>query len=161
MECPGLGSETRVMATETRALSISTSLHYPVPHDPQVAFPCPDDPHDDRIPRLAQDDPSLDQQLKSIADAHHGHVAIYAHDLHSDKTASLLPDEPVQTASVIKMGILLDAAGADSRRQSHLRRAPRPHQGQPGRRLRRSRRPHSARRSHLGRRPDSHGRAQR
>jgi len=58
----------------------------------------------------AQDDPALDQQLKSIADAHHGHVALYAKDLRSNKTASLLPDEPVQTASVIKMAILLDAA---------------------------------------------------
>jgi beta-lactamase class A len=58
----------------------------------------------------AQDDPALDQQLKSIADAHHGHVALYAQDLRSNKTASLLPDEPVQTASVIKMAILLDAA---------------------------------------------------
>jgi beta-lactamase class A len=58
----------------------------------------------------AQDDPALDQQLKSIADAHRGHVALYAKDLRSSKTASLLPDEPVQTASVIKMAILLDAA---------------------------------------------------
>lgn len=57
-----------------------------------------------------QEDPQLDQQIKTIADAHHGHVAIYAHDLRSGKTASLQPDEPVQTASVIKMGILLDAA---------------------------------------------------
>ncbi len=57
-----------------------------------------------------QDDPTLDQQLKSIAAAHHGRVALYAHDLHSGKTASLLPDEPVQTASVIKMAVLLDAA---------------------------------------------------
>lgn len=57
-----------------------------------------------------QDDIQLDQQIKTIADAHHGHVALYAHDLRSGRTASLLPDEPVQTASVIKMGILLDAA---------------------------------------------------
>jgi beta-lactamase class A len=57
-----------------------------------------------------QDDSQLDQQIKSIAAAHHGHVAIYAHNLKTGQTASLLPDEPVQTASVIKMGILLDAA---------------------------------------------------
>ena len=57
-----------------------------------------------------QEDNNLDQQIKSIAGAHHGHVALFAHDLRSGKTASLLPDEPVQTASVIKMGILLDAA---------------------------------------------------
>ena len=58
----------------------------------------------------AQQDTQLDQQIKSIAAAHHGQVAIYAHNLRSGQTASLLPDEPVQTASVIKMGILLDAA---------------------------------------------------
>jgi beta-lactamase class A len=57
-----------------------------------------------------QEDSTLDQQIKSIADAHHGHVALFAQDLRSGKTASLSPDEPVQTASVIKMGILLDSA---------------------------------------------------
>ena len=56
------------------------------------------------------EDAQLDQQIKTIAAAHHGHVAIYAHNLRTGQTASLLPDEPVQTASVIKMGILLDAA---------------------------------------------------
>jgi beta-lactamase class A len=58
----------------------------------------------------AQQDPQLDQQIKSIAAAHHGQVALYAQNLRTGQTASLLPDEPVQTASVIKMGILLDAA---------------------------------------------------
>ncbi len=58
----------------------------------------------------AQEDTQLDQQIKSIASAHHGQVALYAHNLRTGQTASLLPDEPVQTASVIKMGILLDAA---------------------------------------------------
>ena len=59
---------------------------------------------------FAQQDSQLDQQIKSIAAAHHGHVALYAHNLRTGQTASLLPDEPVQTASVIKMGVLLDAA---------------------------------------------------
>jgi beta-lactamase class A len=58
----------------------------------------------------AQQDSQLDAQIKSIAAAHHGQVALYAHNLRTGQTASLLPDEPVQTASVIKMGILLDAA---------------------------------------------------
>jgi beta-lactamase class A len=58
----------------------------------------------------AQQDPQLDPQIKSIAAAHHGQVALYAQNLRTGQTASLLPDEPVQTASVIKMGILLDAA---------------------------------------------------
>jgi beta-lactamase class A len=58
----------------------------------------------------AQEDAQLDQQLKSIAAAHQGKVALYAHNLKTGATASLDPDEAVQTASVIKMGILLDAA---------------------------------------------------
>ncbi|MGA8742530.1 MAG: serine hydrolase [Terracidiphilus sp.] len=58
----------------------------------------------------AGEDTQLDRQIKTIAAAHHGRVAIYAHNLRTGQTASLLPDEPVQTASVIKMGILLDAA---------------------------------------------------
>lgn len=56
------------------------------------------------------EDPPLDQQLQSIAAAHHGIVALYAHNLKTGETASLTPDQPVKTASVIKMGILLDAA---------------------------------------------------
>jgi beta-lactamase class A len=59
---------------------------------------------------FAQQDPQLDAQLKSIALAHHGRVAVYAHNLKTGQTASLDPDEPVKTASVIKLGILLDAA---------------------------------------------------
>lgn len=59
---------------------------------------------------FAQEDATLNQQLKTIAAAHHGNVALYAHNLKTGQTASLLPDEPVQTASVIKMAILLDAA---------------------------------------------------
>jgi beta-lactamase class A len=58
----------------------------------------------------AQDDPQLDQQLQSIAAAHHGHLAVYAHNLRTGQTASLSPDLPVKTASTIKLGILLDAA---------------------------------------------------
>jgi beta-lactamase class A len=56
------------------------------------------------------EDAQLDLQLQSIAAAHHGMVAVYAHNLKTGQTASLVPDQPVKTASVIKMGILLDAA---------------------------------------------------
>jgi beta-lactamase class A len=56
------------------------------------------------------DDPQLDSQLKAIAAAHHGRVAVYAHDLRTGRTAALDADEPVKTASTIKLGILLDAA---------------------------------------------------
>ena len=58
----------------------------------------------------AQEDAALDAQLKAIAAAHHGKVTLFAHNLKTGQTAALLPDEPVQTASVIKLGILLDAA---------------------------------------------------
>jgi beta-lactamase class A len=63
------------------------------------------------------EDTQLDQQIKTIAGAHHGHVALFAHNLKKGRIASFLPDEPVQTASVIKMGILLDAA--EQIRQGH------------------------------------------
>jgi beta-lactamase class A len=57
-----------------------------------------------------KEDTQLDQQLQSIAAAHHGQVALYANSLKTGQTASLIPDLPVKTASVIKMGVLLDAA---------------------------------------------------
>lgn len=57
-----------------------------------------------------QEDQQLDNQLQAIARAHHGHVALFAKDLKTGQTASVDPELPVQTASVIKMGILLDAA---------------------------------------------------
>lgn len=55
-------------------------------------------------------DPQLDTQLQAIASAHHGKVALFAHNLRTGQTAELNADQPVKTASVIKMGILLDAA---------------------------------------------------
>ena len=58
----------------------------------------------------AQEDAALDAQLKAIAAAHHGKVTLFAHNLKTGQTAAVIPDEPVQTASVIKLGILLDAA---------------------------------------------------
>ena len=58
----------------------------------------------------AQEDSALDAQLQAIAAAHHGKVTLFAHNLKTGQTAALKPDEPVQTASVIKLGILLDAA---------------------------------------------------
>jgi beta-lactamase class A len=57
-----------------------------------------------------RDDAQLDSWLKAIAAAHHGKVAVYAHDLRIGRTAALAADEPVKTASTIKLGILLDAA---------------------------------------------------
>jgi beta-lactamase class A len=56
-----------------------------------------------------KEDAQLNLQLQSIAAAHHGKVAVYAHNLKTGEAASLDPNEAVKTASVIKMGILLDA----------------------------------------------------
>jgi beta-lactamase class A len=58
----------------------------------------------------AQEDVTLDVQLKAIAIAHHGKVTLFAHNLKTGQTAALMPDELVKTASVIKLGVLLDAA---------------------------------------------------
>jgi beta-lactamase class A len=58
----------------------------------------------------AQEDSALDAQLQSIVAAHHGKVTLFAHNLKTGQMAALQADEPVQTASVIKLGILLDAA---------------------------------------------------
>lgn len=60
-------------------------------------------PHD-------QEDQQLDQQLARIIAAHHGTVAVYARNLRTGQAASFQPDLAVQTASVIKLGVLLDAA---------------------------------------------------
>jgi beta-lactamase class A len=57
-----------------------------------------------------EEDRALDQQLQAVAALHHGRVTLYAHDLKTNRTASLSPDLPVKTASTIKLGILLDAA---------------------------------------------------
>jgi len=62
------------------------------------------------LPLVAQDDAALDTQLKAIAQAHHGRVAVFARLLRTGQTTSVDADEPVKTASTIKMGILLDAA---------------------------------------------------
>jgi beta-lactamase class A len=62
------------------------------------------------ISLAAPEDTTLDTQLQTIAASHHGHVTLFAQNLKTGQTASLLPDEPVKTASVIKLGILLDAA---------------------------------------------------
>ncbi|HWG20939.1 MAG TPA: serine hydrolase [Terracidiphilus sp.] len=57
-----------------------------------------------------QEDTELDQQIAAIAAAHHGKVALFAENLKTGQTASVSPDLAVQTASTIKLGILLDAA---------------------------------------------------
>ena len=58
----------------------------------------------------AQEDGALDTKLQAIAAAHHGRVTLFARNLRTGQTAAIAPDELVKTASVIKLGILLDAA---------------------------------------------------
>ncbi|MGB6973055.1 MAG: serine hydrolase [Terracidiphilus sp.] len=57
----------------------------------------------------AQNDPALTATLQSMIVGFHGHVSLYAHDLATGKTVAIDADQPVPTASVIKLGILYEA----------------------------------------------------
>lgn len=57
----------------------------------------------------AQNDPALTAALQSMVAGFHGHVSLYAHDLTTGRTVAIDADQPVATASVIKLGILLEA----------------------------------------------------
>ncbi|HTZ89275.1 MAG TPA: serine hydrolase [Alloacidobacterium sp.] len=57
----------------------------------------------------AQEDTALEAQLQTLAQAHHGHLTLYAHDLNSGKTVAINADTPVPTASVIKLTVLFEA----------------------------------------------------
>jgi beta-lactamase class A len=54
-------------------------------------------------------DQGLKAALARIAQAHHGHVALYARQLNTGKSVGLDADAAVQTASVIKLTILFEA----------------------------------------------------
>ena len=60
----------------------------------------------------AKNEPSsgkLEQQLAALAAAHHGRVAVYAKQLNTGRVIAINADQPVQTASVIKLAILFEA----------------------------------------------------
>lgn len=57
----------------------------------------------------AQEDTALTAQLQPLIQTHHGHVALYAHDISSGKTVAINADTPVPTASVIKLTVLFEA----------------------------------------------------
>lgn len=57
----------------------------------------------------AQTDSALTAKLQSITADFHGKISIYAHDLATGATVSIDADEPVPTASVIKLTILYTA----------------------------------------------------
>ncbi|MGH9705898.1 MAG: serine hydrolase, partial [Candidatus Acidiferrales bacterium] len=51
----------------------------------------------------------LQKKIEKLAAAHHGHVALYAKNLSTGATVSLDAQRPVQTASVIKLPLMLQA----------------------------------------------------
>jgi beta-lactamase class A len=61
------------------------------------------------LPASAQSDAALTAMLQTQISGFHGKVALYAHDLTTGKTVAIDADEPVPTASVIKLGILYTA----------------------------------------------------
>ncbi len=50
----------------------------------------------------------LQQSLEAIVAQHHGKVALFAENLKTGQTVGIHPDEPVQTASVIKLTVLYE-----------------------------------------------------
>lgn len=63
------------------------------------------------LPRTAsaQNDPALAAKLQTLIAGFHGQVSVYAHDLATGQTVAIDADQPVPTASVIKLGILYTA----------------------------------------------------
>lgn len=61
------------------------------------------------LPLRAQSDAALTAQLQSQTAGFHGKVAVFARDLATGKTVAISADEPVPTASVIKLGVLYTA----------------------------------------------------
>jgi beta-lactamase class A len=57
----------------------------------------------------AQNDPALSASLQQVIAGFHGKVSLYAHDLATGQTVAIDADQPVPTASVIKLGILYTA----------------------------------------------------
>jgi beta-lactamase class A len=54
-------------------------------------------------------DAALTAKLQSMITGFHGDVSFYAHDLTTGRTVAINADQPVQTASVIKLAILYEA----------------------------------------------------
>jgi beta-lactamase class A len=61
------------------------------------------------VPTFAQSDSALTAQLQSQIAGFHGKVALYAHDLATNEIVAINADQPVPTASVIKLGVLYTA----------------------------------------------------
>ena len=69
---------------------------------------------------LAQADTSLEAQLATLIQAHHGHVTVYAHDLKSGRIVAMNENVPVPTASVIKLTVLFEALKQIQEGKVHL-----------------------------------------
>jgi beta-lactamase class A len=54
-------------------------------------------------------DATMQHLMDNYARHHHGKVSLYARDLRSGRTVAIEPDAPVNTASVIKLAIMLEA----------------------------------------------------
>ena len=54
-------------------------------------------------------DAKLEQQLAALAAAHRGHVTVYAKQWNTGRVVAIDAEQPVQTASVIKLTILFEA----------------------------------------------------
>jgi beta-lactamase class A len=54
-------------------------------------------------------EPQLQATVAEIATQHHGQVSVFAKELKTGQTVALKADEPVQTASVIKLALLYEA----------------------------------------------------
>jgi beta-lactamase class A len=65
------------------------------------------------VPAIASHSPAsengLELLLRDLAKAHHGKVALYATQLNTGRVVGMDPDAVVQTASIIKLSILLEA----------------------------------------------------
>ncbi len=68
----------------------------------------------------AREDSALEAQFAAIAAGHKGQLTVFATNLKTGRTAALHADTPVQTASVIKLAILLDAAEEMRAGRAHL-----------------------------------------
>jgi beta-lactamase class A len=59
------------------------------------------------LPALGQSS-DLQQQLEGMIRDFHGHVGLFAKDLKTGRTVAINADEPTQTASVIKLSLMLE-----------------------------------------------------
>jgi len=58
---------------------------------------------------IAQSQDAVTNAVQQIIAQHHGKVAVYAHQLNTDKTIAIDADKPLQTASTIKLAMLWTA----------------------------------------------------